>query len=178
MKASYNVVIAGKTGVGKSSLINYLYGENVMKTGVGKPVTQRGFEPVECQINEMPVKLFDSWGLEVGKDEEWLKMLEEELKRRDTGKPVQDWFHSVFYCIGASGLRIEDFDIKIIDKFSKANYKVVIALTKADTISEDAEREFIEIIKKELSMPASIIPVCSEEKRAEGGWKIRKVRKS
>ncbi|MBF0103325.1 MAG: hypothetical protein HQK77_20685 [Desulfobacterales bacterium] len=32
MKATYNVVFAGKTGTGKSSLINYLYGINVRET--------------------------------------------------------------------------------------------------------------------------------------------------
>jgi GTPase Era involved in 16S rRNA processing len=35
----YNVAIIGMTSVGKSTLLNYLYGEKVAKTGLGKPVT-------------------------------------------------------------------------------------------------------------------------------------------
>ena len=35
-----NIIVAGKTGVGKSTLINVLFRENLVETGIGKPVTQ------------------------------------------------------------------------------------------------------------------------------------------
>ncbi|MBQ6543866.1 MAG: 50S ribosome-binding GTPase, partial [Clostridia bacterium] len=34
-----NIVVAGKTGVGKSTLINSIFRENLAETGMGKPVT-------------------------------------------------------------------------------------------------------------------------------------------
>ena len=35
-----NILVVGKTGVGKSTLINSVFREELAETGVGKPVTQ------------------------------------------------------------------------------------------------------------------------------------------
>ncbi|UOR24325.1 50S ribosome-binding GTPase [Helicobacter pylori] len=39
-KPIMNILLMGTTGVGKSSLINGLFGQEVAKAGVGKPITQ------------------------------------------------------------------------------------------------------------------------------------------
>ena len=36
----FNLAIFGKTGVGKSTLINAIFGEEVARTGIGEPVTK------------------------------------------------------------------------------------------------------------------------------------------
>ena len=77
-----NILIMGKTGVGKSSLLNYLCGQNKALTGTGKPVTGRGFQNYDANINNQTVRIFDSWGLEADKTEEWLKILDTELEHR------------------------------------------------------------------------------------------------
>jgi len=166
--ARYNAVIVGQTGVGKSSLINYLYGTNVAKTGVGKPVTQNGFHPINFELNGLPVCLFDSWGLEVGSYTQWMNDLEQEFKQRGVDEPADKWFHSVFYCIQAGGARIQDCDIEIINKFISEKYKVSVILTKCDQVSEEVE----EALKKELQnriVGLSIISVCSEKIKTRMG---------
>lgn len=167
MNARYNAVIVGQTGVGKSTLINYLYGKKVAEAGVGKPVTKNGFHPIDFEINGLPVCLFDSWGLEVGKHEEWLQDLDNEFKQRGVNEPADKWFHSVFYCINAGSARIQECDITIIKKFIAENYKVSVILTKADQISEDVE----DILRKEIQSQIngiSVIGVCSEGKTRAG----------
>ena len=166
---NYNIAIIGQTGVGKSSLINYLFGSEVAKSGIGRPVTTNGFHEINHKIKDMSVKIYDSWGLEVGKEEQWLKELNTELKKRGIDKPASDWFHSIFYCIAASGGRIQDADSKIVKKLIDENYKVSIVLTKADSLTEEEEAEFIQVIAHELGNNIAIIPVCSEHKKTRGG---------
>lgn len=171
MQAMYNVVIAGKTGVGKSTLVNYLYGDKIAEVGVGKPVTQKGFHAYTWKVNNLQIKLFDSWGLEVGKDEEWMRILDEELKTRGTDKPATEWFHSVFYCIAAGGHRIEEFDTKIINQFIGQKYNVIVILTKADLVSEDEKQLLEQRIQEDVGKAVSIIAICSESKVLGGGIK-------
>ena len=164
----YNAVIVGQTGVGKSTLINYLYGQKIANVGIGKPVTKNGFHPIDFEINGLAVTLFDSWGLEVGKMDQWLLELKEEFKCRDVDQPADKWFHSVFYCIQAGGHRIQECDIKIIKTFKEQNYKISVILTKCDQVSEEVENE----LKKELQAlvgGVSVISICSEEKKTRSG---------
>ena len=166
--ASYNVAVIGQTGVGKSSLINYLYGEEIFKTGVGRPVTTNGFHAIEKEINGLPVTLFDSWGLEVGKADQWQKELEIELKKRGVDQSADKWFHSIFYCIQAGGGRFQPADSQIIKKFISENYNVSVILTKCDQISEEEEVLLRDAIKKDIQ-DIEIISVCSVEKKTRAG---------
>lgn len=101
----------GCTGVGKSGLINYLFGKQVAKSGIGKPVTKRGFARQDFDVQGIPGTLFDSWGLEVSNSNAWIADLRDEMRRRGTDKPVEDWFHTIFFCIDACSSRIQDFEI-------------------------------------------------------------------
>ena len=159
-----NLLILGKTGTGKSTLLNSLVGEKVEETGIGKPITERGIFPHETSINGKNVVIYDSWGLEVDKSEEWEKIIKDELEKRGVDKDIKDWFHSVTYCIQAGGNRIEDFDKKIIKQFTDQKYNVVIALTKSDQISEEKTIEFINIIKKETNVETVISVSAAPEK--------------
>lgn len=168
MTATYNIAVIGKTGVGKSAFVNYLYGKNVAEVGVGKPVTSKGFHSYEMKIKELPVTLFDSWGLEVGKEKEWMNDLENELNKRGVDKPASEWFHSVFYCINSGGARIEDCDKEIIKKFMDHKYAVSVILTKADQISEEDESKLKTVLQKMFS-EIDVIAVCSEDKTTRSG---------
>ena len=174
IKAKYNVVVVGKTGVGKSTFINYLYGKDARATGTGAPVTKKGFESVRFFINGLPVTIFDSWGLEADKADEWMKELDKELNKRDITRSIEEWFHTVFYCISAGGARIEDFELDIIRKFLNEKYKVNIILTKADQSTKEELEKLKEVIETQIDEELSIVPVCSDEKELIGGHKIEK----
>ena len=167
--ARYNVVLMGKTGVGKSTLGNYLFGNNKFKTGVGKPVTSNGFHSFEFDLQGLPVTVFDSWGIEADKADQWLGELNKELGKRSTGSDPTDWFHSVFYCVQASGHRIEDFEIKIMNKFIKENYKITVVFTKSDNVTDEELDELKKVLSNEFGNKVDCIEVCSEEKTRRDG---------
>lgn len=69
-----SILITGGTGVGKSSLINKIFGKNVAKEGIGKPVTSL-IEKYES--NYLGAILYDSPGYKIGSDK--AKKFEEDV---------------------------------------------------------------------------------------------------
>lgn len=167
----YNIAFIGQTGVGKSSLINYLLGEVRAESGVGMPVTGEVFEKYTHKLKGIDINVYDSWGLEVGKLEKWKKKFQETLLKHGVSKPPEEWFHTIIYCIGASGGRIQDADLDIIRFVVKENYPVAIALTKADLITEDDENKLLAVLKDEFGESKKILigSVCSESKVTRSG---------
>ena len=75
-----NVLIMGKTGTGKSTLLNYICDANFAQTGTGKPVTGEGIYEYTVGINGQEVRVFDSWGIEAGKVDRWKKLVAQSLQ--------------------------------------------------------------------------------------------------
>ena len=109
LSSRLNVLIVGKTGVGKSTLINAVFGDAVAKTGSGKPITQ--------EINEIKVNpnfsIYDTKGLEL-KDfdatcDDITNFLEENGKKR-----ADEQIHIVWFCVAEPGRRIEEGEKKTV----------------------------------------------------------------
>lgn len=96
-----NILVIGKTGVGKSTLINAIFGEETAKTGAGFPVTQY-FEKysLEEQGSEIPIVLYDSAGCELGREQNFVddtrKFLDTQLE-----KGVDEQIHVAWYLVSA-----------------------------------------------------------------------------
>ena len=62
-KLKTNVLVIGRTGVGKSSLLNYLFGRELQETGTGRPVTKMGLFPFEYEYDDkLSIHIYDTWG--------------------------------------------------------------------------------------------------------------------
>ena len=111
-----NLVIIGKSGIGKSSLLNYLLDKDVAETGSGEPVTKQGFHLNTCTFNHQKLNIYDSWGIEAGKTEVWMSDFERFLNLKESSTEVRKWIHRVIICISAEGKRIEEFEKRILNK--------------------------------------------------------------
>lgn len=57
-----NLLVTGKTGAGKSTLINAVFRKEIAVTGIGRPVT----ENTRCyEDDEIPLRIYDTKGLEL-----------------------------------------------------------------------------------------------------------------
>ena len=98
------IVVVGKTGVGKSTLINGVFGEQLAETGVGPP----GHAALQrVRVPGAPVTIVDSRGIELSQDlEEVTDELLREIEQRLRG-PADRHLHVLWYCISAEGARFE-----------------------------------------------------------------------
>lgn len=148
------VLIIGKSGVGKSSFINYLFdGEELCETGTGKPVTSEGVFRKEYMKDYY---LYDTWGLEANKSREWTEMLGNclnNIKKENIDLPIKGYFDAIFYCLSAKSARLEDAEKEIIDLLWREKHFPIIVLTKSDIASEDeknALKEQLKMIDKDM----------------------------
>ena len=160
-----NVMILGKTGVGKSTLINNMFSQKLAETGVGKPVTDK-IRKIEKP--DFPLAIYDTPGLELGGDNaidglinEVVGEIEAGVKSGDIGKAI----HCIWYCISTPSHRIEQAEIEFLnmffDKTSNYNIPVILVLTQSYS-KKDAKALMAEIEKENLAI-VNIVSVLAED---------------
>ena len=160
-----NVMILGKTGVGKSTLINNMFNEKLAETGTGKPVTQsiRKLEKLG-----FPLAIYDTPGLELGGENAIDSLLDEVIQEIETGintGDIGEAIHCIWYCVSTPTHRFEQSEIDFLKKFlgktSKYDVPVIIVLTQS--YSKKDAKELTNEIEKEALHVVKIIPVLAED---------------
>lgn len=155
-----NVLITGKSGVGKSTLINAMFGEEVAITGTGTPVTQQ----TQLFENEnTSIRIYDTKGFEISGTQEIADEIKKIIVEKNQSTKKDDMIGVIWYAIAANAGRIEETEINFIKELvgSDINVPVILVLTKAD--NRDEFLPLRKAIEKENLAVAGIVNVLAED---------------
>lgn len=139
-----NILICGKTGVGKSTLINAVFNEDLAKTGIGEPITQ-GIELIVKPPN--PIRILDTKGLELKDYTAILNDIIVAITSRKGDDP-NEYVHVAWLCISSESARVENAEIALAKKLTELGLKVIVVLTKVRIFSD---KEFFEKVKETMA---------------------------
>ena len=160
-----NMMVIGKTGVGKSTLINGMFGEDLAPTGTGFPVT---LDISSYSKNNYPFVIMDWPGFELDGENGIDRQFDSIKKIISYGvksKRPHNMIHCIIYCISGTGHRFEDAEIhfikKLLEETGKTKIPVICVITQA-LLKKDTE-ELIESIEVEGLPFADIVPVLVQD---------------
>ena len=171
----FNILLLGKTGVGKSTLINGIFDFNEKegaKTGVGKPITQK-FDEFTSDKRKC-LRIIDSKGIELGDHNintvfnSAKRLIEKKAFEGDPDKLI----HCIWYCFKSDILRFEDIEKDtvslLMNQYGDNDLPVIIVITQ--NYDDAATKTMIDLIKNEfkfLNREMVIVPVVAKEQIIE-----------
>lgn len=122
----FNLAVFGKTGTGKSTLINAIFGRDVALTGTGAPVT------VGLDYFAHPdgiLGIYDSRGFEMGEAGEKVLAGLNQIVNDSRRKPLPEQIHAAWYTLRWSDRRFEGQQAEFVRQLSEL-VPVIFVLTQ------------------------------------------------
>ena len=150
-----NILLLGPSGVGKSTLINTIFKENMCTTGTGKPCTKG--EPIyyfsdKNEGSQKYIRLADSRGIEKGEYgvsqviNSAKEFIETYLKKNNP----DEFVHLIWYCI--TGTRFENIEQESLKELCKLytdnNLPIIVVYTQTTNEEQmEAIKDIVENMK-------------------------------
>lgn len=159
-----NIIVAGKTGVGKSTLINSVFREKLADTGMGKPVTSHMRKLTKKGV---PLAIYDTRGFELGKEVqvEVKKEITETINKGLATHDINEAIHCIWYCINTASNRVEPEEIEWLKEISKENQitQVPIIIVLTQSFSKKNAQQMRSMLLEENLDVVQIVPVLAED---------------
>ncbi len=150
----FNLAVFGKTGVGKSTLVNAVFGRDVARTGVGSPVT-KGL--VYYRHPDGFLGLYDSEGFETGTAGDAIVAGLRSLVEQHRAKAVDEQIHAVWYLVRWSDRRFEQGQEQFVRALAALGLPVILVLTQVPNRDGQVHPEALEFARyiEGLDLPIS-----------------------
>lgn len=165
-----NILVIGKSGVGKSTLINAVLGKNCAKTGWGTTGTTVELEIYEGN-EELSFRLIDTIGFEASLLKEHQAINAVRKWAKDSAKEGQEEkeIHVIWYCIEGTSSKLFERDINSMIKATKIWKSVPIIVVITKSYSEEEQTKNVGMVQQAFSKKMhiqnrlkDIIPVVAE----------------
>ena len=166
-----NIIVAGITGTGKSTLLNAVFGKELAVTGIGKPQTSQS---KSYQSSDVPIRIWDTVGFEMSEDgkrtTETLNAISEIIASKSVSVDPFDRIHAIWYCINASTHRIQPAEADFIAKLTRLGIPFIIVMTQCFGDDDDEfEHEIRNILAENGVRGLPIIQVLAKPKKFKNG---------
>lgn len=158
-----NVLIAGRTGVGKSTLINSIFQGKFATTGQGRPVTQNTREITK---QEIPLSIFDTRGLEMADFAATIKALRSFVSERHHDRDQRKHIHVAWVCLAEDLRRVEEAESQLTVMLAEF-MPVVGVITKAR-----ADQGFRMEVQRLLPAAKNVIRVRAIQEQLDDGYTL------
>lgn len=139
LRGQFNLLLAGITGVGKSTLVNAVFGSDLALTGQGRPVTMGTREYARPGF---PLTLFDTRGLETARYQETLEELQQLITSR-RGVDEKQHIHACWLCISEDSRRVQEAETELARLLHATGVPVLVVITKARS-----DQGFSDVVKE------------------------------
>lgn len=155
-----NVFLAGRAGVGKSTLVNAVFDGDLARVGQGRPVTRH--TRVYGRPN-VPISLYDNRGLELAEFHAIMAEQERCIREANGSADPDKHIHVGWICIAEDLRRVEDAEIEMTRMLAR-HMPVIVVITKAR-----ADRGFQSVVERLLPKAKGVIRVRALEEELDDG---------
>ena len=167
-----NTIVVGKSGVGKSTLINSLFRDKIAETGLGRPITT---EIRKIEKKDYPMAIYDTPGFELSEGqqakvkEEIIELIHKGLATGDINNAI----HCIWYCINVGGNRTFDqteinWLKELIEKNKVTKVPIIVVLTQACPKTKGKQMQTL--VEKENLDIIKVIPVLAQDMDFDGEY--------